>query len=74
MTTAFVAQAMEMDDESKSRFMACWKHQDCNSCTHDSHGCGWCPSVRASLSSLITNWTCLCSDRRTAYMISKRRD
>ena len=22
---------------------ACWRVQDCHSCTHSSHGCGWCP-------------------------------
>ncbi|KAK0947738.1 hypothetical protein LTR29_000995 [Friedmanniomyces endolithicus] len=22
---------------------ACWRIQDCHSCSHSSHGCGWCP-------------------------------
>ncbi|KAF2208729.1 hypothetical protein CERZMDRAFT_91539 [Cercospora zeae-maydis SCOH1-5] len=25
------------------REAACWRRQDCHSCTHDKHGCGWCP-------------------------------
>jgi len=27
----------------KTRLSACWSVQDCRSCTHSSHGCGWCP-------------------------------
>lgn len=26
-----------------SRAGACWGIQDCHSCTHSSHACGWCP-------------------------------
>jgi hypothetical protein len=26
-----------------NHFAACWRVQDCHSCTHSSHGCGWCP-------------------------------
>lgn len=25
------------------RAASCWRRQDCHSCTHDKHGCGWCP-------------------------------
>lgn len=25
------------------REAACWRRQDCYSCTHDKHSCGWCP-------------------------------
>ena len=27
----------------KSRAGACWSIQNCHSCTHSKHGCGWCP-------------------------------
>ncbi|KAK5137713.1 hypothetical protein LTR08_007284 [Meristemomyces frigidus] len=27
----------------KTRAGACWSVQNCNSCTHSKHGCGWCP-------------------------------
>lgn len=25
------------------RFAACWRLQDCSTCIHSKHGCGWCP-------------------------------
>lgn len=28
---------------TSSRAAACWRNQDCKSCTHDKHNCGWCP-------------------------------
>ncbi|CZT21826.1 uncharacterized protein RCC_07693 [Ramularia collo-cygni] len=33
--------------ETSSKKAACWRHQDCRSCTHEKHGCGWCPTSEA---------------------------
>ncbi|KAK6404800.1 hypothetical protein LTR95_018828 [Oleoguttula sp. CCFEE 5521] len=30
-------------DTSTNRLSGCWKSSDCNSCTQNKHGCGWCP-------------------------------
>ncbi|KAK4621852.1 hypothetical protein CLAFUW4_07420 [Fulvia fulva] len=35
---------MDYDGAVKmGRAAACWRIQDCGSCLHSKHGCGWCP-------------------------------
>ena len=38
-TMADIASNISITD----RAAKCWRRQDCYSCTHDKHGCGWCP-------------------------------
>lgn len=38
---------------TSSRLAECWRIQDCKSCLHSSHGCGWCPVV-GSLPSTVS--------------------